>query len=292
MIVVDTSELTSDSRLPPIPNSSTSDILEKLTGGDILISPLSMPATTETLIRRHVDAGAVLINRKSMADMLSSIASGSINTILARMLAAGAKYTWQRVIMSTGVYAPDLDTGSVLIGEPRQSPTGNTYIYLQQVTPQGLPSYKAYASIRRRIAMRGGYYLPLVCDDEIPGELLAWEKDLQELSETKEVWPMVAKMVDPPACDDPLQTPVEVKDWRAVLVAFPGLGPAKVNALRTAMLEFGAEDTLFQALFLASAQGRLGMPKVPGWGPNTIQSMRDALGLQDGLDITVGTIEF
>lgn len=292
MIIIDNSELTSDSRLPPVPDSSTSDILERLTGADIMVSKLSMPAGTETLIRRHVDAGAVLINRKSMYDMLHSIASGSINAILARMLAIGARYTWQRVIMSTGVYVPDLDDddGKVLIGEPRQSKEGNTYIHLRSA-PQGLPNYKAYASIRRRIAMRGGYYLPLVCDDEIPGELLAWERDLKELSETKEVWPSVAKMYDPPACDDPLQTPVEVKGWRAILAAFPGLGPSKVNALRTAMLTHGmTQDTLFQALYWASAQDRYGMPKIAGWGPSTIQSVRDALGLRDGVDLAVELI--
>lgn len=295
MIVIDVSELTSDSRLPTIPNAQPSTILEALTGADIMVSSLSMPATTETLIKRHVDAGAVLINRKSMADMLSSIASGSINAILARMLAIGARYTWQRVIMSTGVYVPDLDNGQALVGEPRQSKDGSTYIHLRQA-PQGLPNYKAYASIRRRIALRGGYYLPLTCDDEIPGELLAWEKDLKELSETKEVWPVVGKMYDPPACDDPLQTPVEVKDWRASLLGMMqaragGVGPVKVNALRAAMLEAGAEDTLFQALYWASTQWRLGVPKVAGWGPNTIQAVRDALGLEDGFDITLGTTE-
>lgn len=284
MIVIDNSELASDSRLPSIPDAQSSTILEALTGADIMVSSLSMPATTETLIRRHVAAGAILINRKSMADMLHSIASGSINAILARMLAAGAKYTWQRVIMSTGVYVPDLDTGLVFVGEPRQSSTGSTYIHLHSA-PQGLPTYKAYASIRRRIALRGGYYLPLTCDDEIPGELLAWERDLKELSETKEVWPVVGKMHDPPECDDPLQTPVEVKDWRAILAAFPGLGPVKVNALRTAMLVHGANDIFLQALYWASAQDRRGIPKVSGWGPNTIQSVRDASGLSHGFDI-------
>jgi len=290
MIAIDSSELTSDSRLPPIPDAQPSTILEALTGADIMVSKLSMPAGTETLIRRHVDAGAVLINRKSMSDMLHSIASGSINAILARMLAIGARYTWQRVIMSTGVYVPDLDTGLTLVGEPRKGSTGSTYIHLRQ-TPQGLPNYKALASIRRRIALRGGFYLPLTCDDEIPGELLAWEKDLQELSETKEVWPVVGKMYDPPACDDPLQTPVEVKDWRAVLVAFPGLGPSKVNALRTAMLTYGmTQDTLFQALYWASARDRYGIPKIAGWGRSTIQSVRDALGLRDGVDLAVELI--
>lgn len=290
MIVIDTSELTSDSRLPTIPNAQPSTILEAISGADIMVSKLSMPVGTETLIRRHVDAGAVLINRKSMADMLHSITSGSINAILARMLAIGARYTWQRVIMSTGVYVPDLDTGLTLVGEPRKGSTGSTYIHLRPA-PQGLPNYKALASIRRRIALRGGFYLPLTCDDEIPSELLAWERDLKELSETKEVWPVVAKMVDPPACDDPLQTPVEVKDWRAILAAFPGLGPAKVNALRTAMLTHGmTQDTLFQALYWASAQDRYGIPKIAGWGRSTIQSVRDALGLRDGVDLAVELI--
>jgi len=261
-----------------------------------MVSSLSMPATTETLIRRHVDAGAALFNRKSMYDMLHSIASGSINAILARMLAIGARYTWQRVIMSTGVYVPDLDTGLTLVGEPRKGSTGSTYIHLRQ-TPQGLPNYKALASIRRRIALRGGFYLPLTCDDEIPGELLAWEKDLQELSETKEVWPVVGKMYDPPACDDPLQTPVEVKDWRASLLAMMqavagGVGPSKVNALRTAMLEAGADDTLFQALYWGSASNRLGIPKVAGWGQGTIQSVRDALGLENEMDIMLDALHF
>lgn len=286
MIAIDSSELASDSRLPDIPDAQISSVLESLTGADILVSPLSMPALTETLIKYHVKNGAVLINRKSFFDMLSSIASGSINMILARMLAAGARHTWQRVIMSTGIFVPDLDTGKALVGESKKSKTGDTYVHFHQ-TPTGLPEYKSFATIRRRIALRGGYYLPLTCDEEIPRELAAWEKDLKELSKTKEVWPHAAKMYDPPDKDDPLQEPVEVRDWRRILARFDGIGPVRATALRDAMLEAGAARTLFQALCWASWKRRDGLPKIQHWGKGTFGSVRDTLGVPDGFDITL-----
>lgn len=284
MIFIDQSELASDSRLPSIPNAKASDILERLTGADIMVSPLSMPVTKK-LLPRHIDAGAVLINRKSFADMLSSIASGSINAILARMIAAGARWTWQRVIMSTGMFAPDLETGKALIGEPRQNRRrGGTYIHLRGV-PVGLPNYKAFATIRRRIALRGGYYLPLTCDDEIPGELAAWEKDLRELGKVKEIWPNVPKLHDPPAQDDPLQELVEVKDWRRILAQFKGVGPVRATSLRDDMLKTGADDTFINALRWATWSKWGELPKIKHWGKKTFQSVRDEAGVADGFDI-------
>lgn len=298
MIFIDQSELASDSRLPSIPNAKASDILERLTGADIMVSPLSMPVTKK-LLPRHIDAGAVLINRKSFSDMLSSIASGSINAILARMIAAGAKWTWQRVIMSTGMFAPDLETGKVLIGEPRRNKRrGGTYVHLRGV-PAGLPEYTAYATIRRRIAFRGGYYLQLTCDDEIPGELAKWEKDLKELSKVKEIWPHIAKMCDPPDRDDPLQEPRLVTDWRAPFVAMMqaasdsgGVGYVRATSLRDAILEANAEDTLFQGLSWATWTRWLNKPRFAAqWGSKTMQAVRDVLGVPDGFDIKLEVIE-
>lgn len=286
MIAIDNSELGGASRLPDIPGARSSDVLEKLTGADILISSLSMPASTETLIKHHINNGAVLINRKSFFDMLSSIASGSINMILARMLAAGARHTWQRVIMSTGMFAPDLDTGKTLVGEPKKSKSGDTYVHFHRA-PTGLPEYKSFATIRRRIALRGGYYLPLTCDEEIPGEIVAWEKDLKELSKVKEVWPHVAKMYDPPDADDPLQEPIEVRDWRRILARFDNIGPVRATALRDALLEFGAKNILIQALCWASWSRWDNLPKIQHWGKGTFGSVRDTLGVPDGFDITL-----
>lgn len=288
MIVFDSTEASSNSRLTFDISKlgQPSSNLEKWTGSDFLISSLLMPVATEFLVRRHLDRGAVLIQRKSFNDLLSSISDNSINASLSRMIAAGAKYAWQRIIMSTGIYVPDLSTGSVLIGEPRLNSHQETYVFLRPSVASS-PNYKALSAIRRRIAMRGGYYLPLVCDDEIPKELTAWERDLRELSPTKEIYPTSIKLYDPPAEDDPLQELIEVRDWRRILARFDKIGPVRATALRDTMLEHHTDDTLFQALCLASWSRRKYLPKVKHWGKGTIQNVRDTLGVPDGFDITL-----
>lgn len=302
MIFIDSTELSSDSRLPHVKGAQTSDCLEAVSGADILVSTLKMPASTETLIRKHAESGAIFIQRKSGCDFVTSILDERINVALARMCAIGTVHQYQRCILSTGPYIPDTD-GAIMVGEPRVNAEGDTYIYLKQCDPP--VQYVSVATIRRRIAMRGGWYLPLACDQEIPGELWHMQEDLAYLSVTpkKELLHLPKFPPDPPAPDDPLQRPIEVKDGRLVMAAFQGIGIGRAGALwdtikgwnkiqRPAELGFAEKDwnpTILQLLTWA-ARSKLNVyqfPKVPMWGEGTHISIRRQLGLYPGQELAV-----
>ena len=302
MIVVDASETRSVSRLPEIRDAAQSPVLESITGADVMVSPLSFPADTELLIKRHVKQGAVLIQFKYLSDLVHSIIDERINTALARMIECGARHQYQRVIMGVGFYLPDKRDGKVLTGEVLRQRDGKVSMRWRRQEP--VIDYQALATVRRRIGMRGGIFLNLTCLDEVPGELCAMERDVRLLAR-QPVKELLGKDVnfppDPPEPDDPLQTPVEVKDGRLVLAALKGIGPVKANALWDAIRGwnkqnrpldrgFAVEDwepALLQALAWASFYDPdgLGIPKVPGWGKGTRRNVREQLGLEDGFDL-------
>ena len=178
---------------------------------------------------------------------------------------------------------------SFVRGEPVQSAGFITFDKNGRITfhTEHFPhmSYQAVQSSLRHWCWYGGVHLSLVCDDEIPGWCNVAESRLQEKSKAgkvKEVWPAPVELYDPPAKDDPLQELIEVKDWRHILAQFPGVGPVRANALRDAMLEYKADDTLFQALCWATGDDS---PKVRHWGKGIIGAVRKALGVPDGFDI-------
>lgn len=300
MIFIDESELRQGSTMPPVEGSKPSACLEEHTGADIMVSTSGIPASSPTLIHKHVQSGAILIQVKRGTDFLSSIADERINVALARMKAAGARRAWQRLVISTGVFLPDLGTGEVLVGVPRLSASASTYVYVRAVN-EGLPPYKALATVRWRIAARGGYYLPLTCDDELPAALLQIENDLKWMQgkPTKEIFPpFEALPPDEPEEDDPLQLPVEVRDGRLPLSAMSGVGKVKATALWEAIREWnrghypGREDdepTLAQALFWASCSNPrdFGIPKVKGWGEGMRERIRGQLGLEEGMNVRI-----
>lgn len=59
--------------------------LESKTGADILVSPLSLPATTNSLLERHCNAG-MLIQRKHLMDFPASIVDDRLTHSLMKML--------------------------------------------------------------------------------------------------------------------------------------------------------------------------------------------------------------
>lgn len=286
MIAIDNSELAS--RLPAIPDVQVSNVLESLTGADILISPLQMPMT-EVLLPRHIKAGALLAQRKSGADLPASIDS-RLWTSLARMRATGARQ-WQCCLLLTGFYLPNTKTGKVLIITPEFHQDGRVTFRTENYPHM---DYKSVQSSLRHWCWYGGVVHQLTCDDEIPGWCKVAEKRLMEkrkAGKTKEIWPDAEKLFDPPAKDDPLQEPIEVRDWRRILAQLDKVGPIRATALRDAMLEAGADGTLFQALCWASWERRDGLPKVKQWGKGTIQSVKGELGVPDGFDITLEIAE-
>lgn len=303
MIVVDSTELSEGSNLPPIDDVVESQILESVTGADIMVSPVIAPITTEKLIIHHVRSGAILIQRKSGRDFVTSITNEGINTALARMIACGAKQ-YQRCIMTTGFYLPDSDDGKTMIGRLKSHKGGSAYIHWTRPEPE--IDYKAYATIRRRIAMRGGWLLQLSCNSEIPGELKRMEADVLYLANrpVKELFPKLDYPPDPPEADDPLQIPREVTDCRRIIAAFPGIGPKKTQALWEAAMEYNRverfpkdlgftrehwEPKLLQLFTWMSCEDpkKYGIPNVKGWGKGLRKRCRDLFPLYEGQDLWV-----
>jgi len=261
-----------------------------------MVSPLSIPASTESLIRRHASNGAIFIQVKHLSDFVTSIVDERINTAIARMIAIGTTHPYQRVICSIGFYLPDTNDGVTMIGELKGHRKGKAFINWRRVEPE--ISYQSVATIRRRIAMRGSTYLPLICRDELIPELHAMERDLLYLSgkPVKELFqPEESYPPDPPDPTDPLQEVREVRDGRLVIAALKGIGPVKANDLWKAIEAWnrvhlpGREDytpRLSQALFWASVSNPddFELPKIKGWGPGTRGKIRKQLGLDDGMN--------
>jgi hypothetical protein len=257
------------------------------------------PATNETLIRKHVESGAILVQLKFGSDLISSITDERINIALARMIEAGTTRPHQRVILGAGLYLPDLSTGKTLCGQVVKQTAGRVIIKWRSSEPE--VDYRALATIRRRIAMRGGVFVNLTCDEEVVGELYAMESDLKFISsrDTKELLHLPQFPPDPPDPTDPLQVPIEVKGARLVIAAHHGIGPKRTNDLWNALREHNEkvlegtdvdpEPTLIQAMsWIWECNREWAVPKkVPGWGKRSLKTVREQWGLMEHQDMYV-----
>lgn len=218
MIIVDQSETRSTSRFPHIKGATISSNLEAITGADCMVSPISLPVSTETLIRRHIEKGAVLVQFKSGRDLVESVFHRE-KTALARMHSVGAKW-WQSCILATGVFLPNVKNGTVLVGKPELHRDGRVTFKWSMTSKK----YKAFVTAQRRFFLRGGWLQILLCEEETKGWVLHMESDLKSLSKnpTKVVSPAIVKF--PPPDAEPLQDVKEVKDCRSVIAALDGIG--------------------------------------------------------------------
>jgi len=233
LIIIDTSELSEGSRLATIPDSTSSTKLESISGADILITPLSIPATSRKLLEVHANAGALFVQRKSGEDLVRSIGE-RINSSLARMVSLNTRQ-FQRILISTGYYAPKFDNvNCTYVGTLKSdAEKGKPYIWWRDAP---MP-YMALQTTLRHFAYRGGVYIPLSCDDELPvwckraeEEIIAFHNGEQDI--IKQVWPSAKDYPpDDPLPNDPLQEPVLVKDDRLILVGFDGIGAVTANAI-------------------------------------------------------------
>lgn len=296
-IYVDSTELRSTSRLPDIKGMHESSILEEVTGCDIMISHLQMPATTETLILNHVKAGALLVQRKSGEDLVRSIGE-RVNVSLTKMRSVGA-HQYQCVLLSTGYFAPSFGDSETWVGKLQSTGKGKPYITWHKVKWP----YAALDSEIRHFTMRGGVYIPLTCDEHIPGWVLQAEKDLIAFStdaqRIKEFWPSADSYPpDAPLDDDPLQEPRKVEDGRIVLAQIHGIGPAIANATWDAIRAWRKgnnpqgdpaswEPDLATALVLLSSERDSKTVKIPGFASGKRRSVREQLRIPAGMDLAL-----
>lgn len=210
MIAVTSNSLLHNSTLPALPNSVPCSFLEDETGADFLLSIAPYPCRTPALLQKHIDAGAVLIQHKSTLDLLNSLGE-RLDDASARMVECTLnKRTYQRVLLSTGLYTWTLRDGK-------------KYVVLNGVTTDTL--WNSYRGAVGKWEGRGGRYVNLVSDADIPEWCEMTLRHMQEFSQypVKHVY-KTARM--PETIDaDLFQFPISVKDARNVLINIPGVGP-------------------------------------------------------------------
>jgi len=122
-----------------------SQTLESLTGADILVSAVGMPADTQMLVSEHLDSNrAILVQIKIGADIASSIVDGRLINSLCAMKEVGAS-PQQRWLLPVGVFTEDDD--------------GNLLVNSKKTTDYGLPQLLKYSAYETAISvwqLRGG----------------------------------------------------------------------------------------------------------------------------------------
>lgn len=263
MIVIDPTEGDADTRLPPLPNAVTWPGLEALTGADLLLSALDLPASTETLIRKHIAAGALLVQRKSGTDLVHSIGD-RLNSSLARMHEVAPLRAGQHVLLFTGTLTCGADGVAVIDGR------------------DAMGKFWPVAAALARWGDRGGVVEMLPADAMIPQWVEMRLKHLKEYAgpngDTRLVYPSDAYPLDLPAADDPLQLPIAVRDGRVVLARLNGIGPK----LAERIWEYCGRN-LGWALTLLTDESSPELHKIPGIGLTTIRNIRQQFGLPSDL---------
>lgn len=267
-IYYDISEQGTNLPLDVIKYGKSCSFLEKHTGADIMVSPLGIPCVTETLLFRHIEAGAFLIQRKSGLDLVNSLGE-RLNEAIARMVETSTISSSQRILLYTGDFSDAGDDTLTLNGKRLNV------------------SYGAFSKALDWWQRRGGDVKNLPTDEHILPWLRSIEADFNifKKSPQKDVYPTRYYPTDPPASDDILQLPVAVRDWRITLATFPGIGADKCNALYKKMLEiYGNPGTLWMALHYAIQNES----NIPGWGNETKAKARRWLGIAQDTDFYFG----
>lgn len=218
------------------------------------------------LLYEYLYRGALVVQRKSGGDLLSSIQSSRLDESLARMNRA-VPYSAQRVLLYTGVFSEH--NGKVALDG--------------RVTGMG---YMAFAMALTAWSNKGGVTVNLSDDSHILKWVQLVEEKLDEYKHTnsKMIYSTVYYPPDMPDVDDALQMPIEVNDWRKTMVTFPGLGPDRVNSLRDCLVEKYEKATLWSALQHATSPSA---KDIHGWGPKSIESVRRWLGIPDGWELVL-----
>ncbi len=263
---------------PPGTKTKKLTWLEELTGADVIVTVVDLPLT-KRLLPDHLEQGAVLVQIKRGADLLSSIGT-RMKMSIAKMVKL-TSHQWQRVLLPIGIYMPDRSSGKCLVATPMGNEKSPHFYH---ATPP--KDWSAYQTALWRWRKRGGVVEPGVYTD---GDLKRWfereQVDLRSmLSEDKnQVWPDAPKLFSPAEKDDPLQELIPIKDWRIVAAAIPGIGPKRINDFivtwqdrqNTEMFPTGVEyfEWLLRSPLLPRGY------KVRGYGVKTFENCRKLFGL-------------
>lgn len=239
-----------------LPKATRVEHLEEWSGGDLMISTLSVPCKTCALFQKHIDSGALIIQVKLGEDLAASVGD-RLNDHIARMRECTRRVA-QHWLLFIGVLTCDSENYALINGR-------KTHMGMKFDTVDG--------AIVGWIA-RGGVYYSL----SRIGLLESWCEDMERRLGQYEAqqYKYVLHQTDfpddmPNITNDPLQIPVAVKDARRALVGFKGLGVETVNKVWTHCGDFKSA-----MMFLTDVDNA---GKIEGIGVKTIQSIRKQCGL-------------
>jgi len=255
MIFIDPTETTTQSKLPEavVRAGVVLSGLERMTGADFLISPLSSPTLKKAspapihkiALQKHTQTG-LLVQRKDGNDLLSSI--NKLTSILARML------EW------AGLLPPWL----LVVGEFEKSKQG-------KVIANGRASkwnWSSYVGALDSWQLKGGGLTILPRESDVPGWVNDWHNS------------RLSKTIDDP---DRLvnKSPVSVTlsdEWWSFLAVLPGIGPKKARVLAD-WLPVSFQRPAW-ALEYLSDLSNLKYERPKGFGRGTFETIHKFLMLQ------------
>lgn len=203
--------------------------LEAITGADFLVTTSSHPCTSESLVRFHLSRGAVLINRKSGLDFISSIGP-RIKETVCRMVEFGARPD-QCAIVSTGWYLPE-SNGVAVVYRYMHDDGRKPVIRLQKQQGTKL-LYKSLITQQDELRRWGVSYINLARDEDF----LYLFKTMEEKRDAEVTFfPQkpnfqIADQSEVTAAGDDMSHPFQslrrADPDMIVLAAFDGFGPKK-----------------------------------------------------------------
>lgn len=229
--------------------------LEEWTGADLMVSTKSFPVTTESLVLLHVKSGALLVQRKSGMDLISSFGF-RLNSSLERMRLTGAQQV-QCVLLFIGSITENLEGKCVVDG-----------FKTDYTLPNVLGTIEGWVE-------RGGVYS--IIEKGNLGRWLAIKEHhlkVYEENRTKYIYP-----------DAPFQELKSVKDWRITIATLPMMGTVRTQALYDFIEQKGYDSNLLNALAVLT-DGRPEF-KVKGIGEEVIKHARNWMGLPENFGIGI-----
>ncbi len=231
--------------------------LEAITGADLMISLAGMPASTETLVKQHLAANAILVQRKSGLDLSSSVGT-RMNSSIARMKALGAA-PWQCLLLFIGVLTCSVDGNAVIDGRD----TGRPFFAIQGAISKWHDRGGTFESLPKRSLLEEWFMMKhkhLIEYDEQPEREVWLQTDNLFANEQQ------AQFMDVVPRDN----------GRYILNSVYGLGQKTVNKLYEHF-----DGDVASALCWLSLPKVADKDKIPGIGQKTRDNFRKQLGIDE-----------
>lgn len=261
-IFIEPGEQNSESRLAQVklPGAQKASGMEALTGADIMVTPWTKTPTSRRIIQRHLDQGALLVQRKSVADLLESMRAERVYRQIARMREYKLS-TRQTILLSVGLYLPNRQN------KVRKGTFDGSKIQWRH-TKHPYPAFRAQLG-----ALADTVRVETLAHEQ---ELPAWLKDREKAVKAYAQESEPAKVV----YDKPLREMKQGTDWWWNLTMFDHWGERRARDAGE-FLESGGVGTLAHGLEYFSNE--LNYKNRPaGIGTRCFTSVRAGLGLTKG----------